>query len=593
MMKLRTSMIGALSLAVLLASTRPDSPVADAAMRGDADAVRALIREGADVNAAQGDGMTALHWAAEKGDVELAQLLVTAGASLTTTTRHGAYTPLHVAARAGRGAAVQALLDAGANPNGVTATGATALHQAAGAGSVEAVEALIAKGATVDAKESAWEQTPLLFAASYNRPDVIKALLAHGANPNVFTKVHSVSDQRTIDQAGAAARRQVLEAFKVHDGNDPNWRPSPAEVQAAVKAGQEVQRNGAAPAAGGDAAPDLGGGEGGGAAADSQGGLTPLLHAARQGNIEAALALIDGGADINLPKFGDAYTPINMAMINGNYDLGLLLLQRSADVNKAAADGVTPLFAVISNYWGAKTRYPQPINHVYQKASYLETMETLLKGGADPNARLKKDQWYLVYTFGGLGVDMTGATPFWRAAHAVDVPAMRLLVQHGADPTLATIASAGGGRRGGRAGAAGPTADPSGLPPVVVGGPGVYPIHAAAGVAYGNGFTGNFHLHAPNGWMPAMKYLVEELGADVNVRDAGGYTAMHHAAARGDNEMINYLVSKGGDVMVVSRAGQTTVDMANGPGQRISPIPATIALLESMGAKNNHKCVSC
>src|SRR5687767_2457399 len=101
MTRLKTSVVGALSLAVLLAATKPDAPVADAAMRGDAEAVKALIKQGADVNAAQGDGMTALHWAAEKGDAALAQVLVTAGASVSATTRHGAHTPLHVAATNG------------------------------------------------------------------------------------------------------------------------------------------------------------------------------------------------------------------------------------------------------------------------------------------------------------------------------------------------------------------------------------------------------------------------------------------------------------------------------------------------------------
>jgi ankyrin repeat protein len=90
-----------------------------------------------------------------------------------------------------------------------------------------------------------------------------------------------------------------------------------------------------------------------------------------------------------------------------------------------------------------------------------------------------------------------------------------------------------------------------------------------------------------------VKFLVEELGADVNARDVNGYNAVHHAAARGDDELIEYLVSNGADVMAVSRSGQTTVDMANGPVQRISPFPSTIALLESLGAKNNHNCVSC
>jgi ankyrin repeat protein len=97
----------------------------------------------------------------------------------------------------------------------------------------------------------------------------------------------------------------------------------------------------------------------------------------------------------------------------------------------------------------------------------------------------------------------------------------------------------------------------------------------------------------PDGWLPAVEYLVGELGVDVNVRDADGYSAIHNAAARGDNEVIEYLVEHGADVTFVSRRGQTTVDMANGPQQRVQPFPETIALLESLGAINNHNCISC
>ena len=112
-------------------------------------------------------------------------------------------------------------------------------------------------------------------------------------------------------------------------------------------------------------------------------------------------------------------------------------------------------------------------------------------------------------------------------------------------------------------------------------------------MGYGTGFAGNSHRHAPDGWLPSVKYLVEELGYDVNQRDSGGFTPLHHAAARGDNEMILYLVSKGADVKAVSRNGMTTLDMANGPVSRVSPIPSTMALLEKLGAKNTHRCVSC
>jgi ankyrin repeat protein len=131
------------------------------------------------------------------------------------------------------------------------------------------------------------------------------------------------------------------------------------------------------------------------------------------------------------------------------------------------------------------------------------------------------------------------------------------------------------------------------MPPVSVGGPGVAPLLAASGQGYGEGLAANHHRYAPAGMLPAVKYLVDELHVNINVRDHEGNNAIHNAAARGDNEMIQYLVSKGADPLVVNREGKTTVDMANGPVQRITPFPDTIKLLEGMGAKNNHKCVGC
>ena len=135
--------------------------------------------------------------------------------------------------------------------------------------------------------------------------------------------------------------------------------------------------------------------------------------------------------------------------------------------------------------------------------------------------------------------------------------------------------------------------DVSGVPPVPVGGSGVPALLAAAGVGYGEGFAGNSHRFAPIGQLAAVRFLVEVAGADINARDHEGNTAMHHAAARGDTEMIKYLVSKGADPKAVNREGQTTIDLANGPVQRISPWPDTIAYLTSLGVVNNHKCVSC
>ena len=135
--------------------------------------------------------------------------------------------------------------------------------------------------------------------------------------------------------------------------------------------------------------------------------------------------------------------------------------------------------------------------------------------------------------------------------------------------------------------------DQSGLPPIPWDGPAVAPIHAASGVGYGLGFAGNTHRHVPDGWVPAVKFLVEELGADVNARDHNGYTPLHHAASRGDNELIRYLVSKGADVTAVARSGQTTVDMANGPVQRVQPYPRDDRAAREPRRRNNHRCVSC
>ena len=274
---------------------------------------------------------------------------------------------------------------------------------------------------------------------------------------------------------------------------------------------------------------------------------------------------------------------MTVALINGQYDLALALLKRGADPNLANDDGVTPLFATLNNEWALRTWYPQPTAGGQQRASYLEVLETLLKGGADPNRRTTSHIWYAAYNTGRMGVDFAGATPFWRAAYSLDVEAMRLLVKYGADPSIPTM-TYGSTRR---------PNDPSGMDAVPNGGPNVPAFHAASGVGYGTSRVAQQHRHVPDGWMPAAKYFIEELGVNVNVRDADGFTALHHAAARGDNDVIKYLISKGADPMAVNRAGQTTVDMANSPEQRTQPFPETIALLESLGAKNNHNCRAC
>jgi len=600
------ALFGLVSVALLLGMAwagTSDSPVSDAAMLGDLVLVRTLLEEGTDANAAQGDGMTALHWAAEKGPKELAQMLIFAGAGLETRTRLGSYTPLHLAAQAAQTELVELLLKAGSNHAAVTTSGgATALHLAARAGQPEAVQVLLDHGADVNARESSRGQTALMWAASSNQLDVLTLLIERGADAALQTNVVAIPELLSSGREEEKRRNEVLASFQgERKSRDPDWRPEPSQVQAAVRAALKIklpkaeesteeavdfEERSPAPLSYGDLV-------------GHQGGLTALLHATREGHTGVALRLIKGGADINQESSGDHTSPLLMALLNGHFDLGLSLLEEGADVNLASDAGATPLYAALNTHWAPKARYPQQQAYQQQETSYLELMEALLARGADPKVRLKKHLWYMSYTFDLLGVNTKGATPFWRAAYATDVQAMRLLIAQGADPNVPSSKAPKRQRRRspdrteGEEEPEGTKIDPSGLAPVPIGGPSIWPIHAASGVGYGEGYAGNSHRHVPDGWVPAVKLLVEELGADVNARDLNGYTALHHAAARGDNELILYLVEKGADVTAVSRKGETTVDMANGPVQRVQPFPETIALLEKLGAKNNHNCKSC
>jgi ankyrin repeat protein len=406
---------------------------------------------------------------------------------------------------------------------------------------------------------------------------------------------------------------------------------TPAQVQAAIDSGRAVMLT-AAVAKGPvqEVVDTINGGVAGYAASvGGIGGLTALHHAVRQGSFNAVLALLDGGANVNDASLTDHTTPLLLATINGQFDVAMKLLERGADPNIASSAGATPLYAALNTEWAPRSRFPQPQAVQNQKTSYLEMMTALLRAHANPNVRIQTHLWYFAFNNCGnanCGLEnLEGTTPFWRAAYATDVDAMKLLIGYGADPDVPSQRSAAaGGGRGGRGGAgaaartdvsAGPdggAAPPArggggrgvipgpGLDPAVdsaakaaVPGLGVYALHAASGVGFGNGFAGNSLRHAPDGWMPSVKYLVEVLHADVNIRDQNGYTPLHNAAARGDNEMILYLVSKGADVKAVAKNGRTTVDMANSPVSRTRPFPETIALLEKLGAHNSHNCVSC
>ncbi len=492
----RCALLAALAVGIgCIARAAPIAEVADAAMRGDRDQLLALLEHGADVNEAQGDGMTALHWAVTNEDVEAARSLIYAGANVRATTRLDAVTPLWLAAQSGNAVMVYLLLDNKAEADTATSNGVTPLMVASASGNPDAVEVLIERGANPNARENAYGQTPLMFAAASNEADVIAVLVEKGADVAAATKARTSSTNEPL------------------------------------------------------------------------GGLTALHYAVRQGNLEAVDALLDRGADINQLSADDT-TPLMLATINGQFDLAMHLLERGADATIATAAGATPLYRVIDLQWAPKSLHPQPAAARQQKTSYLDLMKALLDRGADPNARLRKALWY---SFGTQGIDLAGATPFWRAAEAGDVDAMRLLVARGADSALKTVE-------------------------------GVSPLMVLAGAGFRDSSASTF----PAGRMPALRYLVEELHADVNETDAKagdykkteqvdsrGYTPIHNAAARGDNEMIVYLVSRGARVDLVGKNGVTSVDMASSARERSEPFPETIKLLESLGAKSSRRCAAC
>ena len=355
-----------------------------------------------------------------------------------------------------------------------------------------------------------------MFAAANRRTEAMRALLAAGAKVDMASKVVNLKSTTLSPEEEAFLAAQAAAAADGAErrpgGHARRRRRHPRRATARRAARADARRGTAAarqPAAVAD-------GGGGGRRwwrtrrrarpavagltrqfsyaelASAQGGLTPLLFAVRQGHLEGAALLLDAGAGVNAVSGADKTSPLLMAVINGHFDLADVLLERGANPNLASENGVTPLYAALNVQWAPRALYPQPRAYLQQKLTYLEMMKRLIDKGADVNARLNKKVWYSEYNFPLSGVDEIGATPFWRAAYASDVDAMRLLVAHGADPNIPTMKPAGRPRTGDAAGRE-TIDDVSGLPPLPTGGPGVPPIVAAAGVGFGEGFAGNSH----------------------------------------------------------------------------------------------------
>ncbi len=501
-----------------LTSAAPaDARLADAAMNGDRGTVQSLLKQKIDVNAPQGDGTTALHWAAFKDDLEIAQMLIQAGASVKAATRNGALTPLVMAARNGSAPMVDLLLKAGADPNTTSANGTTVLMQAAVAGNPDAIRLLLEKGANPNAKEKVNGQTALMFAAWENRGAAITTLVSHGADMAVTTNVVKL-EKETLDENGNPINQTV---------NDPDY----------VRGGERAKADPNA-----DPPGNL-----------LMGGLTALLIAARDGQMDAVKALVESGANVNQQSAGERSTPLVIAVANGHYSAAKYLVDHGANPNIVNIDGLGPLWATVNMRYAPISWAPNP--RTDEEFDSIVLIKDLLDHGADPNARtLKRKLWFSPSSHDQTWVDPKGSTAFFRAAASSDIEAMKVLFERGADPNLPTLG-------------------------------GTTPLIVAAGL----GWVGNFSTNAPGQWMNAVKFCLEQ-GADINAVDSKGYTALHGAAVRGDNDMITFLISKGAKVDAVTKAGDTVADMANGPFEHAIPHKDTVAMLEKLGSRNNNNC---
>jgi ankyrin repeat protein len=364
------------------------SEIADAVMNKDKAALAASLNKKADVNAAQADGTTALHWAVRWDDREAADVLIAAGADVKTANREGA-TPLFVACESGNTAMIEKLLKAGEDANAVVLMhGETALMMAARSGNTDAVRVLLDHGANPNTKETLGGTTALMWAAEENHAEVIRLLASRGAEVNA---------QALITTPGGARR-------------GGNGIPSATEAALA-----------AAAAAAEDYVPPP----------KVKGGMTALVIAARSDNLESVKALLSAGAKVNQTS-ADGTSPLLAATQNGFYGVGRYLLDNGADANVANSKGWTPLYIAVKNRNLETGTIPLPSN-----VAPLDFIQLLVAKGADPNKRISADT-EVHSGFKAQWLKEAGATPFFRAAVSGDLTVMKLLMEHGADPLLPT-----------------------------------------------------------------------------------------------------------------------------------------------------------
>ncbi|MGE0446123.1 MAG: ankyrin repeat domain-containing protein [Vicinamibacterales bacterium] len=416
----------------------------------------------------EADGTTPLHRAVQQNERALVTQLLASGADATARTRYGV-TPIELASAGAAPEIVEALLGAGADANTVTREGETVLMAAARAGNVGAVRALLARGADANAVEQWQGQTALMWAAAANHADVVRALLEAGATPDVAAK--SFPGQPRLPRGQGVAIQAAHSNFP-------------------------------------------------------KGGLSALHFAAREGAIDAARALLDGGASPDVAD-PDSLTPLHLAIINAHFDLAALLVDRGADVNKGDRAGRTPLF-MTADANSMEWLFSRPIPEPSGELDALDLAPRLLDKGANVDGALTGRPFILHHNATGNRNIAEGATAFFKAATTSDLPMMRLLLEREANP-LATTRN------------------------------GTTALMALAGLNW----VEISSLGTEEESLEGIKLLLER-GADVNAVNSLGETAMHGAAQRGADRIVQFLADNGAQLDVVNKDGRTPFDEARG-----------------------------
>lgn len=430
-------------------------------------------------------------------------------------------TALHWAVRQDDLETADLLIRAGANVKAANRFGATPLSLAATNGNAAMIEKLLKAGEDANAVVSDSGDTVLMLAARTGKPDAVTVLLNHGAEVNKTNATGQTALMWAASQRNAAAV-QVLIDHKADFSIRTHAAPPPKPLDTIFSAPFPV------------------------------GGMTALLFAARQNDVKSAGILLAAGADVN-QSAQDGTSPILVAILNGHYTLANFLLDKGANPNVVDGKGRAALYAAVDMRnleWSTRPAPPEK-----DPMTELDLIKALIAHGANPNARLtKKIPLRGQPSFDGRWANMIGATPFWRAAQSDDVTVMRLLVEKGADPLLATTDH-------------------------------TTPLMVAAGVGWSDGQSHGSPSDAPE----ALKLCIE-WGGDVNAANDVGYTALHGAAFRGANDVVKLLVEKGARMDVKNQEGRLPVNMAEGmhigPGGWVEHEDTAALLHKLMAAQN-------